>query len=43
MIIDIGGGIVDIVVIFLGGVVVSEFIKVGGDRFDDVIVKYMKK
>lgn len=43
MIIDIGGGTVDIAVISLGGAVVSESIKVGGDRFDDAIVKYMKK
>ena len=42
MIIDIGGGTVDIAVISLGGAVVSESIKVGGDRFDDAIVKYMK-
>lgn len=38
MVIDIGGGIIDIVVIFFGGVVVSEFIKVVGDKFDEVII-----
>jgi rod shape-determining protein MreB len=43
MIIDIGGGTVDMAVISLGGIVVSESIKVGGDRFDEAIVRYMKK
>ncbi|MGL4911454.1 MAG: rod shape-determining protein [Romboutsia sp.] len=43
MVIDIGGGTADIAVISLGGSVVSESIKVGGDRFDEAIVRYMRK
>lgn len=43
MVIDIGGGTVDIAVISLGGAVVSESIKMGGDRFDEAIVRYMRK
>ena len=43
MVIDIGGGTADIAVISLGGVVVSNSIKVGGDKFDQSIVSYMKK
>ena len=43
MVIDIGGGTADIAVISLGGAVVSESIKIGGDKFDEAIVKYMKK
>ena len=43
MVIDIGGGTADIAVISLGGVVVSNSIKVGGDKFDQAIVNYMKK
>lgn len=43
MVIDIGGGTADIAVISLGGVVVSNSIKVGGDKFDQAIVSYMKK
>ena len=43
MVIDLGGGTADIAVISLGGAVVSESIKVGGDKFDEAIVKYMKK
>jgi len=43
MIIDIGGGTTDIAVISLGGIVVSNSIKVAGDKFDYAIMKYMKK
>ncbi len=43
MIVDIGGGTTDIAVISLGGAVVSSSIKVAGDRFDEYIVKYIKK
>ena len=41
--IDIGGGTTDIAVISLGGMVVRESIKVAGDRFDDDIIKYIRK
>ena len=40
---DIGGGTTDIAVISLGGSVVSESLKVAGDKFDEAIVKYIKK
>lgn len=43
MVIDIGGGTADIAVISLGGIVVSESIKMGGDKFDEAIVRYMRK
>lgn len=43
MIVDIGGGTADIAVISLGGVVVSNSIKVAGDDFDEAIVRYMRK
>ena len=43
MIIDIGGGTTDVAVISLGGSVVSTSIKVAGDKFDEAIVKYIKK
>lgn len=43
MVIDIGGGTADIAVISLGGAVVSESIKIGGDRLDEAIVRYIKK
>ena len=43
MIVDIGGGTTDIAVISLGGAVVSSSIKVAGDKFDEAIIKYIKK
>lgn len=43
MIVDIGGGTTDIAVISLGGSVVSTSIKIAGDKFDEAIVKYIKK
>ena len=43
MVIDIGGGTTDIAVISLGGAVVSDSIKIGGDKFDTAIVAYIKK
>ena len=43
MIVDIGGGTTDIAVISLGGSVESTALKVAGDKFDESIVKYIKK
>ena len=43
MIVDIGGGTTDIAVISLGGIVVNTSIKIAGDRFDEVIIRYMRK
>jgi len=43
MIVDVGGGTTDIAVISLGGIVVSTSIKIAGDKFDESIVRYMRK
>ncbi|PKM84359.1 MAG: rod shape-determining protein [Firmicutes bacterium HGW-Firmicutes-11] len=43
MIIDIGGGTTDVAVIALGGIVTSNSIKIAGDKFDEAIIKYMRK
>ena len=43
MIVDIGGGTTDVAVISLGGSVVSTSLKVAGDKFDEAVVKYIKK
>src|SRR5574344_252827 len=43
MIVDIGGGTTDIAVISLGGTVVSTSLKIAGDKFDEHIIKYIKK
>ena len=43
MIVDIGGGTADIAVISLGGVVESASIKTAGDKFDEAVVKYVRR
>ncbi len=43
MVVDMGGGTTDIAVISLGGAVVSTSIKVAGNKFDEAIIKYIKK
>ncbi len=43
MVLDIGGGTTDIAIISLGGAVISDSIKIAGDKFDDAIVRYMRK
>ena len=42
MTVDIGGGVTEIAVISLGGIVVSKSLKVGGDSFDEAIANYVK-
>jgi rod shape-determining protein MreB and related proteins len=43
MIVDIGGGTTEVAVISLGGIVVSQSLRVGGDEMDDAIVNHIKK
>ncbi len=43
MTVDIGGGLTEIAVISLGGIVVSNSVKVAGIKFDNDIIQYMKK
>ncbi len=43
MIVDIGGGTTDVAVISLGGIVVSESVKIAGDVLNEAILHYIKK
>jgi rod shape-determining protein MreB and related proteins len=43
MIVDIGGGTTEVAVISLGGIVVSQSIRVGGDELDDAIIEHVKR
>ncbi len=43
MIVDIGGGTSEVAVISLGGIVVAESIRVGGDELDEAIINYAKR
>jgi rod shape-determining protein MreB and related proteins len=42
MIIDIGGGTAEIAVLSLGGIVVSESLRMGGDHFDEAMIRYVR-
>ena len=42
MIVDIGGGTTDIAVISLGGIVIHQSIRVGGNKMDEAIIDYVK-
>jgi rod shape-determining protein MreB len=43
MVVDIGGGTTDVAVLSLGGIVISRSLRVGGDKFDEAIVKYVRR
>ena len=43
MVVDIGGGTSEVAVISLGGIVVSQSIRVGGDELDESIMNYVKR
>ncbi|RPF46757.1 rod shape-determining protein MreB [Thermodesulfitimonas autotrophica] len=43
MVIDIGGGTTDIAVLSLGGIVCSTSTRIGGDKFDEAIVRYVRR
>src|SRR6187431_2018341 len=43
MIVDIGGGTTEVAVISLGGIVYSKSVRVAGDKFNEVIVAYIKR
>jgi rod shape-determining protein MreB and related proteins len=43
MIVDIGGGTSEVAVISLGGIVVSQSLRVGGDEMDEAIINYIKR
>jgi len=42
MVVDVGGGTTEVAVISLGGIVVSQSIRVGGDELDDAIISHCK-
>ena len=43
MVVDIGGGTTDVAIVSLGGLVVFESLRVGGDKFDEAIIRYMRR
>lgn len=43
MVLDIGGGTSEVVIISLSGIVYSQSVRIGGDRFDEAIVNYVRR
>ncbi|MDN5293041.1 MAG: rod shape-determining protein MreB [Eubacteriales bacterium] len=43
MVVDIGGGTTDVAVLSLGGIVCSTSLRVGGDKFDEAIVRFVRR
>jgi rod shape-determining protein MreB len=43
MVVDIGGGTTEIAILSLNGIVTSDSVRIGGDRFDDAIIDHVRK
>lgn len=43
MVVDIGGGTTEVGVVSLGGIVYAGSVRVGGDKFDDAIISYIRR
>ncbi len=43
MVVDIGGGTTEVAVISLGGIVVSQSVRIGGDELDEAVITHIKK
>ncbi|MCP5146024.1 MAG: rod shape-determining protein [Gammaproteobacteria bacterium] len=43
MVLDIGGGTTEVAIISLNGIVYADSVRIGGDRFDDAIVNYVRR
>lgn len=43
MVVDIGGGTTEVAIISLSGIVYSQSVRIGGDRFDEAIVSYVRR
>lgn len=42
MVVDIGGGTTDIAVLSLGGIVISQSLRVGGNKLDEAIIRHVR-
>ena len=43
MVVDIGGGTTEIAIMSLNGIVYSDSVRIGGDRFDEAIISYVRR
>lgn len=43
MVVDIGGGTTEVAILSLSGIVYAQSVRIGGDRFDEAIVNYVRR
>lgn len=43
MVVDIGGGTTEVAIISLSGIVYAASVRIGGDRFDEAIINYVRR
>jgi len=43
MVLDVGGGTTEVAVISLNGIVYADSVRIGGDRFDEAIINYIRR
>lgn len=43
MVVDIGGGTTEVAIISLSGIVYAQSVRIGGDRFDEAIISYIRR
>ncbi len=43
MVVDIGGGTTEVAILSLNGTVISDSVRIGGDRFDEAIIDYVRR
>ena len=43
MVVDVGGGTTEVAIISLSGIVYAESVRIGGDRFDEAIINYVRR
>jgi rod shape-determining protein MreB len=43
MVVDVGGGTTEVAIISLSGIVYAESVRIGGDRFDEGIISYVRR
>ena len=43
MVVDIGGGTTEVAILSLSGIVYAQSVRIGGDRFDEAIINYVRR
>jgi len=43
MVVDIGGGTTEVAIISLSGIVYSQSVRIGGDKFDEALINYIRR